>query len=125
MLEEILLPFISVFAFGSTVTLGVAAALYMASLAFGVQMTFDQFTTRMVAIVCLVALSLFAMGCVAPQPPCLSGFEVGVSGGQSHGRWKDSNLAQHHGKTRINTRDSYVGGHATAYFDTTGSCGGS
>lgn len=46
-------------------------------------------------------------GCA--HSPCVTGFEVGISGGEYSGRQRDFD-------------QTYAGGHATAYFDTTGAC---
>lgn len=76
---------------------------------------------------CSSLLVVFLLsGCVAPKAPCLTGFEVGVNGGQSHGRWRGRNTQSKNGHLiegdRTNVRDNYVGGHTTAFFDTTGGC---
>lgn len=64
-----------------------------------------------VFIVCVILALLVLLGCVPPKQPCMTGFEIGVNGGQNQGQQFGEGY-----------RENNVGGHATVYFDTTGAC---
>ncbi len=57
----------------------------------------------------LLLLPLLLFVACASHRPCMTGFELGINGGRI-----DSPIR--------NFDSTYAGGHATIYFDTTGSC---
>ena len=107
---EHVVPFLAVFTVGAGVVAGLAAGIASLMILAGRPVTFERVLDRVVIVVAIL-LGLALIGCSTPRPPCLTGFEVGVNGGETSG--------QQFGD-RYN--GEYVGGHATMFFDTTGAC---
>jgi len=107
---EHVVPFLAVFTVGTGVVAGLAAVIASLLILAGLPVTFARVLDRVVVLVTIL-LGLALLGCVAPRPPCVTGFEVGVNGGGSKGRQFGDRY-----------REESVGGHATVFFDTTGAC---
>ena len=63
----------------------------------------------MVQAAAIVFACIIMFGC-GTRPPCMTGFETGIGASKQYGDIPDFD-------------STYVGWHATIYYDTTGACG--
>lgn len=71
----------------------------------------DRPVRELLMILVVLYFLFMLVGCVLPKEPCMTGFEIGINGGQSDGRQFGEPYSEEN-----------IGGHATVYFDTTGAC---
>lgn len=62
------------------------------------------------------------LGCVMPQPPCLTSMDIGIYGSESEGTSTGAPTGRNSQRERWDNDDVTVGGSATITLDFTGAC---
>ena len=87
-----------------------------------------QLKGSIMRVLMLVVASSFALACITPEAPCLTGFELGLHASGATGNWKGDNIIgyghhrKHHQEGRVRTDNTIVGGFGSLHFDTMGRC---